>query len=118
MNNWLWWAADLVGSTLARHYAVASVDTGGQSVLVVEQVTTVRAYASLIDYFEKLTAVRSVNVRRVAGSVVELELDIDGYASQLADAIALGRKLKPVKPSNESSSAAVTPVLYYRWTDR
>ncbi|WP_263322561.1 DUF2066 domain-containing protein [Endozoicomonas sp. Mp262] len=111
-------AADLVGSTLARHYAIVSADSKGKSVLVIESINSVKDYAALTSYLEKLTAVRSVQVRRVSGSELELELSIDGYQSQLADAIALGRKLKRLEKTKASVSGDTTAPLYYRWLGR
>lgn len=108
-------AADLAGSILSRHYAVASLDAKESTVLVIEQVNSTKDYSNVVNYLEGLTAVRSVNVRKIAGSQLELELSIDGYSNQLTDAIALGRRLKPVKSSEKIRAPEKRTTLNYRW---
>ncbi len=110
-------AADLVGSTLASHYAVASLASSEQVAMRVEQVTSLQDYSALLNYLAKLTAVKSVQVYRVNGTSIDILLTIDGYSSQLVDAIALGRSLRRL-PDNDpvpQSETPSSPVLLYRW---
>ena len=112
-------AADLVGSTLSSHYAVASLDSQESTRLLIEQVKSAKAYSDLLSYLEKLTAVRSVKVRRVAGTTIELELSIDGHSGQLADTIALGRRLQRLKNAKaEPLAGTAQGELHYRWIQR
>ncbi|WP_257297043.1 DUF2066 domain-containing protein [Endozoicomonas sp. YOMI1] len=106
-------AADLVGTTLSRHYAIDASDASGKTLLVVENIASLEDYAALNKYLERMTAIRDVSVHRVAGSTVELELVIDGSESQLADALALGRNLRPVAPGLQSGSSAT---MHYSWS--
>lgn len=106
-------AADLVGTTLSRHYAIDASDASGKTLLVVENVASLEDYAALNKYLERMTAIREVSVHRVAGSTIELELVIDGSESQLADALALGRNLRPVVTGVQSDSSAT---MRYSWS--
>ena len=106
-------AADLVGTTLARHYAIDASDASGKTLLVVENIASLEDYAALYKFLERMTAIREVSVHRVAGSTVELELVIDGSESQLADALALGRNLRPVAADLSSGSPAT---MRYIWS--
>ncbi|USE34523.1 DUF2066 domain-containing protein [Endozoicomonas sp. SCSIO W0465] len=108
-------AADLVGTTLSRHYAIDASDASGKTLLVVENISSLEDYAALNKYLERMTAIREVSVHRVTGSTVELALVIDGSESQLADALALGRHLRPASPGAQSDAAAAT--IYYRWSN-
>ena len=114
-------AADLVGTNLSRHYAIDASDASGNTLLVVENISSLEDYAGLSKYLERITAVRDVSVHRVAGSTVELELVIDGSESQLADALALGRNLRVVSQgmqgiNGSGSLTASSATLVYRWT--
>ncbi|MDP0562815.1 MAG: DUF2066 domain-containing protein [Candidatus Endonucleobacter sp. (ex Gigantidas childressi)] len=110
-------AADLVGGTLAHHYAIISHDSRDNTTLFVEGVQSAKDYGSLLTYLEGLTAVRSINVNRLLGSKIELELIFDGYSSQLTDAIALGRSLRPVERA-QGDRITQAPVMSYRWLVR
>ncbi|MGB0360399.1 MAG: DUF2066 domain-containing protein [Endozoicomonas sp.] len=114
-------ASDLVGSILSHHYAVNTSNVSSKVSLTVENVGTLDDYAKLIKYLERVNAVREVEVANVRGSVLGLELTIDGSENQLADALALGRSLEPVRLSNaQSSSDPVNDIapMVYRWTGR
>ena len=106
-------AADLVGGALAKHYAVA--DSGSKQVtkMVVERVNSYKAYSDLLSYIKGLAAVRSVAVRGLTGTTVEVELSIDGDNTQLVDFIALSRRLKQVKKPENDGETNLS--LYYRW---
>ncbi|MDP0588624.1 MAG: DUF2066 domain-containing protein [Candidatus Endonucleobacter bathymodioli] len=111
-------AADLVGGTLSQHYAIISLDSRENTTFSVEGVKSVQDYSNLLTYLEGLTAVRSISVRRLLGSNVELELMFDGYSSQLTDAIALGRNLRAVKKAQGEHITQEGPVMFYRWIGR
>lgn len=106
-------AADLVGTTLSRHYAIDASDASSKTLLVVENIASLEDYAALNRYLERITAIRDVSVYRVAGSTVELELVIDGSESQLADALALGRNLRRVPSAVQPGPAAT---MHYSWS--
>ncbi len=114
-------AADLVGTTLSRHYAINASDASGKTLLMVENISSLEDYAALSKYLERMTAIRDVAVHRVTGTTVELELVIDGSESQLADSLALGRNLRAVSQgtqgvSDTGSLATAPSALVYRWT--
>ena len=102
-------ASDLVGKTLSAHYAIDASDASAKTRLVVENITNAQRYAELNKYLQRVTAIRDLQVHKVSGSNIELELIIDGSESQLADALALDRSLQPV-----AGSTAVK--MIYRWT--
>ncbi len=107
-------AASLVGSTLSGHYAVAASQSAGNAVsVVVENVTTLEAYAALGEYLERITAIRDVSLRKADGATVELVLAVDGSQNQLEEALALGRRLVPVVESTPSTVESASMV--YRW---
>lgn len=109
-------AADLVGKVLSSHYAVISGEDSEKPMLVVENIQQVEDYAAVIKYLNSLTAVRDVAVHKVKGSVIELELSIDGSVAQLADALALGRSL--IKNGDPDYDADYRQRLFYRWSQR
>ena len=106
--------ADLVGTTLSGHYAVTS-GSSEKPVLVIDNVADTKAYAGVIAYVERLTAVRDVAVRKVAGSTLELELNIDGTVEQLSDSIALERRLQRENSNVQPVSGSDQDYLYYGW---
>lgn len=112
-------AADLVGTTLSRHYAVDASDATGKTLLMVENVSSLEDYAALTRHLESMTAVRDVSVDKVKGSTIELELVIDGSESQLADALVLGRHFQPIVDEKRSDVAAGSDQpaakMVYRW---
>ena len=114
-------AADLVGTTLSRHYASNTTNTAsGKTLLVVKDISSLKDYAALNKYLERMTAIRDASVRRVAGTTVELELVIDGSESQLVDSLALDRNLRAVSPASQrvrgTGAPSTTPsALVYRW---
>ncbi len=109
-------AADLVGSTLSRHYAIDASDASGKTLLMVENVSSLEDYAALLKYLERMTAIRDVSVHKVNGSTIELELTIDGSERQLADSLALGRNLRAVSSGMQSVSDTGSSVMVYRWS--
>ncbi len=108
-------ASDLVARNLAKHYAVTASELNIKPKMVVENVKTVEDYATLTRYLDKLTAVREVSVYKITGSVIELELSIDGSVSQLNDALALGRSLTLLPASSSRAEPGAQQTLYYRW---
>ncbi|WP_095210059.1 DUF2066 domain-containing protein [Endozoicomonas ascidiicola] len=113
-------ASDLVGSVLSQHYAVNTSDASSKVNLTVENVSTLDDYATLVKYLERVNAVRAVDVENVRGSVISLELTIDGSESQLADALALGRNLEPVSLVSQDVNDPLSEItaMTYRWTGR
>ncbi|WP_330926860.1 DUF2066 domain-containing protein [Candidatus Sororendozoicomonas aggregata] len=115
-------AADLVGSTLASHYAVALLASSEQVAIRVEQVTSSQDYSALLNYLATLTAVKSMQVNRVKDTSVDILLTINGYRNQLVDAIALGRSLRrlpdnspPPQSGTQPGARPTVPMLLYRW---
>ncbi|KEI72472.1 DUF2066 domain-containing protein [Endozoicomonas elysicola] len=109
-------AADLVGSTLSRHYGIDASDASGKTLLMVENVSSLEDYAALHKYLGRMTAIRGVSVHKVNGSTVELELTIDGSERQLADSLALGRNLRAVSSGMQGVSDTGSSVMVYRWS--
>ena len=109
-------AADLVGSVLSSHYAVVSSGDHEKPLLVVDNVSSLEDYAALKKYLKTLTAVRDVAVHKVNGSVIELELSIDGSVAQFSDALALGRSL--AKNAEADVDDNYRQRLFYRWIKR
>ncbi|WP_196221502.1 DUF2066 domain-containing protein [Sansalvadorimonas verongulae] len=110
-------------SHMASYYAVAADGSPGRPVRVaVDGIDTVSDYASLIQYFDGLTAVRQVIPVRVRGSQVLLEVTIDGSMEQLSATIKLDRTLsvvavaaQPQQPEEEGMVNHWLVDFDYRW---
>ncbi len=111
-------AANLTGSTLSSHYAIDASQNAGSTVLVVENVASLEAYAALNNYLEHITAIRGVAVRKVNGATVELVLTVDGSQNQLIEALNQGRTLVPVAESMPSTIEPESAPMTYRWVSQ
>jgi len=109
-------ATSLTGSALSGHYAIDASQNAGNTVLVVENVASLEAYAALNSYLEQIMAIRDVSVRKVDGATIELVLAFDGSQNQLVEALAQGRTLVPV---TELTPSTIEPApMLYRWVSR
>ncbi|HKJ09405.1 MAG TPA: DUF2066 domain-containing protein [Gammaproteobacteria bacterium] len=92
-------AADRLAARLA-----VSPGSGGQTQLslTVDGVQSLADYARVSKYLSSLTPVQQLAVKRVDGSQVTFDLDLDGATGTLDQAIALGSVLQPVSGSDSS----------------
>lgn len=86
---------------LAELYAVefsvvATLGGGSEVRLEIENVAGLNAYGRVMKYLSGLTSVESVELRRVAGSTLELTLKLSGTTRALERTIELGRVLQPL----------------------
>ncbi|PJE80707.1 hypothetical protein CI610_00304 [invertebrate metagenome] len=119
-------AASLTGEVLSSYYAVASTATAEKQVIVIEGIQSLKSYAGMVGYLEKLNGISDVNVQSVIGDRVIVGVDFPGSLKKLEDAIALGKKLKlKTYPSGVDSVSSIPENalfpdkrLYYRWVGR
>jgi hypothetical protein len=95
----------LAADAFARVYA-ASGGSLSSVALEVAGVVDLNAYASVVNYLESITLVRSVSVEQVAGDVLRLKLAVRGDADTLERAIALDNRLLPLGSSGTNASTA------------
>jgi len=91
----------------AQWFAVAAGATGINGVSVsVTGINSVDAYAKVLAYLSGLTAVKSVQVTRVANGTVAFSLDTRGSLDNLLQATLLGDVLKPLTPVPATATTA------------
>ncbi|HEY6130532.1 MAG TPA: DUF2066 domain-containing protein [Halioglobus sp.] len=103
---------NVVAGALAARYAVAP--TAGDQVGVrvsVTGVTDYADYAAIIRWLEGLELVKYANLEQVQGDRIELRLQAQADASQLAAIIELNDRLLPLPVSEPGTSAQ----LNYQW---
>ncbi|HET7922648.1 MAG TPA: DUF2066 domain-containing protein [Gammaproteobacteria bacterium] len=134
VQSWTGSAGDLAGiasegvlaaaDNYARQYAIAATAQGVDDVAVeVQGLTSVDAYARVLNYLGGLTPVKSVQVREVHAGTVQFSVDTRGSVENLAQAITLGDLLKPVSAATPAPAAgsfsapvsAVTPALHFQY---
>ena len=86
---------------LAEIYAsefsvVPTLGGGSEARLEIENAGNLAAYGKIINYLSSLSAVESVQVRKVDGETLELSLQLSGTTRALERAIEIGRVLQPV----------------------
>lgn len=98
-------AADWFARVFAAAPAIGDVDVA----IVVGGITDLRAYASVTDYLESLTLIRSLAVDQLSGDSVVYRARVQGDADRLARAIGLGRRLEPLdQPGDPPAGAALS----------
>lgn len=102
--------AGIVAEGMAARYAVASsvLDTGSVGISVAG-VNSYADYAAVVAWLESLELIDSADVAWVRGDMIELRLQAQGDAGQLARIIELNKRLLP-EPANAAASQ-----LNYRW---
>ena len=112
-------AADGV-QTMARNYAswfALAPDSSGVSgvTLSVGGISSVAAYAKVLDYLGKLTPVKSVQVTRVDNQTVYFSLNTRGSLANLQQAVLLGDMLKSAAPAAASASLPSNATLQFEY---
>lgn len=88
---------DNVADNLAARLAVStSVALGTLVSITVQDINTLAAYARVTDYLASLTAVSQLQVREVADSAVQYNLQLNGTLPGLTQTIAIGSVLEPI----------------------
>lgn len=115
---------NLAADNYARVFAAADAAMG-ELLVDVTGVSDLAAYASTLNYLERLRLIRSVAVEQVAGDTLRLRLGVRGDAATLRQAIALdsnlvpvdGAAMNPVRTPGQTSgpSAASTNRLSFRY---
>lgn len=110
----------MVAAELSAHYAIllsgvsTSASTQNLAQLVVSGIDNVDAYASLLNYLNRLTVVQSVQVREVAGDRIVLDLATGGQLRQLIEVLALDRRILPLAQAERDNQQLN---LQYQWQD-
>lgn len=109
--------ANLVASTLSKHYAVGARAQSKTDVtmLRVAGVDSLEDFAALYRFLDQLVAVRSLIVSEVSGNEIMVLLKIDGSEAQFAEALDLERKLARQSANQNDSEAGQPLELRYRW---
>ncbi|MDT8399808.1 MAG: DUF2066 domain-containing protein [Pseudomonadales bacterium] len=103
---------DLVAEELSAYYAVLA---SGAEVLVnmtVEGIDSVKDYAGLMSYVQKLVDVNKVTLVRADQQTLDLTLSTGGQIRQLIEAIALDRNLRPVTDAVRENNVVL---MHYQW---
>jgi hypothetical protein len=100
----------IVAGELAARYAVLPSQGGdGEMHMLVTGVSSYADYAAIVRWLEDLELVEYANIQRVQGELIELQLQAQVDASQLAALIELNDRLSPL-PMVDSSAQ-----LNYQW---
>jgi hypothetical protein len=111
---------DLVAGELAGRYAVAPSGGGTRGVRIsVSGVSSYADYAAIVTWLESLELVDHANLEQVQGDRIELRLQAQADASQLATTIELNNRLQPIPtpiPAPGSETALESNAqLNYQW---
>lgn len=111
---------NVVAGELAARYAVAPTGGGAGGVRIsVSGVSSFADYAAIVKWLEGLELVDYANLEQVQGDRIELRLQAQADASQLAATIELNDRLVPIPlsgPASEpGSEAAPSAQLNYQW---
>lgn len=103
------------GGVLADAFAIKpSAADKGTITLAIDKVNTVKDYARLTAYLEKLAITKNVTVKRAQGSQLVVSLELRGTFDQFKQTLELDRKLleKPVSQEEEPSGPAALPFVW------
>ena len=107
-------AADQVADQLFSALSGASDSAYMEGLqLDITNVRTLRDYAAVVDYLNKLSVVTSVVVEQVDGTRLLLRVQLDGPAQQLERAIRLEPRMAPMDAGLPSGGERIS--LRYRW---
>jgi uncharacterized protein len=111
---------DVVAVELAARYAVAPTGGGEGGVRIsVSGVSSYADYAAIVKWLEGLELVDHANIERVQGDRIELRLQAQADAAQLAATIELNDRLlpmpMPVTGSEPGSEPGPSAQLNYQW---
>jgi len=111
---------DLVAGELAGRYAVAPRGGGARGVHIsISGVSSYADYAAIVKWLESLELVDHANLEQVQGDRIELRLQAQADASQLARTIELNNRLQPIPtpipaPGSETELES-NAQLNYQW---
>jgi hypothetical protein len=104
--------AGIVAGEMSARYALLPTAGGeGELRMLVTGVSSYADYAAIVSWLEDLELVEQANIRRVQGGQIELQLQAQLNASQLAGLIELNNHLLP------SSTPGSTAQLNYQWQE-
>jgi hypothetical protein len=113
---------DVVAGELAGRYAVAPMGGGARGVSIsINGVSSYADYAAIVKWLEGLELVDHANIEQVQGDRIELRLQAQADAEQLAATIELNDRLQPLpvtgsEPGSEAGAAtAPSAQLNYQW---
>jgi len=114
LNNFLEESIGMVARELAANYSVtmSRIDNSTRIRLQVEGIGSIADYAGVLAYLQSLAMVQSVQVVRVEGELMELELGTGGQVRQFIDSMALDRRLVPLSDPVRQQQLIN---LLYRW---
>jgi hypothetical protein len=101
---------NLAADNYARVFAAAD-GAVGELLVDVTGVKDVSAYASTLNYLERLMLIRSVAVEQIAGDTLRLRLGVRGDAATLRRAIALDSNLVPQDSAAGSPGSVSNPAV-------
>lgn len=106
--------ANIVAGQMAARYAIAPREGGDAGLrMSVTGVTSYTDYAAIVSWLEGLELVEYANIVQVQGDRIELLLQAQADASQLASIIELNTRLLPAPVSVPGSELAAQ--LSYQW---
>ncbi len=89
---------DWLSELLCADYCVTeSVSENSKWTLIIDDVGSFSAYRSLVNYIEKLSALRKADVAKVKGRALKITVDLVADVQALTQAIALDGMLSPIK---------------------
>ena len=102
--------AGIVAGEMSARYALSPTVGGeGELRMLVTGVSSYADYAAIVRWLEELELVEHANIRRVQGEQIELQLQAQLNASQLAGLIELNNQLLPASPPGSTAQ------LNYQW---
>lgn len=118
LNTYSEQAMDLVADRLSGYYAVNTANNYDTLVkFQVAGVSSLRDYAAVMEYLNKLAAVTDIAVVELLEDQLVFELTTEGTLDKLIEAIALDDKLIP-RIESPSPVSGEMPALVYRWQDK
>lgn len=111
---------DLVAGELAARYAVAPSGGGTRGLRIsVSGVSSYADYAAIVKWLESLELVDNATLEQVQGDRIELRLQAQAQASQLATTIELNERLVPIPIPTPAPGSAIelesNEQLNYQW---
>ena len=104
----------MIAANMAARYAIAPTVTDGRGLrMAVTGISDYADYAALVSWLEALELVESATVERVQGDRIELRLQAQASAAQLASIFELNNRLLPLPgavPLSPAPSSAPVPV--------
>ncbi|MBT8131026.1 MAG: DUF2066 domain-containing protein [Gammaproteobacteria bacterium] len=104
-----------VADTLARRFAVRDSGQSEGVTIAIVGINSLADYARVSDYLENLGLVRHLGVRRVSGSTILFDLELQGDASRLPRILELNGNLSRLA-TEDTTAAALSANQRYRFS--